>query len=181
MRIDEEESKIYYILDIIIKWIIDMLLVIVFSLFVVQYYFDSVEVIGNSMNPVMANEEKVLINKLEYELNEPERFDIIAYRTRTGSVSVKRIIGLPGETVQIVDNVIYIDGEAIKDEYYKGKYESGYSQEGIVVGKNEYFVMGDNRNVSEDSRFEYVGNIDKKDILGKTWFVCFPINKLRMI
>lgn len=181
MRIDTDETKIYFILDVIIKWIIDILLVVTFSLFIVHYYFDSVDVVGNSMNPVVENEEKVLINKLAYELKSPERFDVIAYKTRTGSVSIKRIIGLPGETIQIVDNVIYINGEAIKDDYFDGKYESGYLQDGIVIGDNEYVVMGDNRNVSEDSRFEYVGNISREDILGKTWFVYYPLSKLRVI
>ncbi len=181
MRIDSDEIKKNFILDVILKWIVDIVLVVVFSLLVVEYYGESVDVVGNSMNPIVEDNEKVLINKLEYEINEPERFDIVAYKTKSGGISVKRIIGLPGETVQIVDNVIYIDGEPIEDEYYKGKFESGYVDEALVIGDNEYFLMGDNRNVSEDSRFEYVGNVSKDKILGKVWFVCFPISKLRMI
>ena len=181
MRMEIEESKLNFIFEVILKWIIDILLVVVFAFMIIYYYGDSVDVIGNSMNPVMENNEKVLLDKMSYKLNEPERFDIIAYKTRTGETSVKRIIGLPGETIQIVDNVIYIDGEVVEDVYYEGKYESGYASEGIVMGENEYFVMGDNRNVSEDSRFEYVGNINGDDILGKAWFVCYPLTKLRML
>ena len=176
-----ENSKKNLIFDVIIKWIVDIILVIVFALFIINYYGDCVLVVGNSMNPIIENDEKVLLDKLSYDVKEPKRFDIIAYTSRSNDVSVKRIIGLPGETVQIIDNTIYIDGEELEDVYYDGKFESGYVDEAIIVGDNEYFVMGDNRNVSEDSRFEYVGNIQREDILGKVWFVCFPFNKLRMI
>lgn len=181
MRVGSEDTIKNLILDDILKWIIDIILVVVIALFVVNYYGESVNVIGNSMNPIVENDEKVLIDELTYTLKEPERFDIIAYTTRSGDVSIKRIIGLPGETVQIVDNTIYIDGEAIKDVFFEGKFESGYIDEAMVIGDNEYFVMGDNRNVSEDSRFEYVGNVSKDDILGKVWFAYYPFTKLRMI
>lgn len=181
MKIGQDDSIKNFIFDIVLKWIIDITIVVVLALFVTDYYCSSVDVVGNSMNPIVSNEEKVLIDKLSYEIKEPERFDIIAYKTRSGEISVKRIIGLPGETIQIVDNRIYIDGEKIEDTYFDGKFESGYINEALVIGDNEYFVMGDNRNVSEDSRFEYVGNIDKSNVLGKAWFVCYPFNKLRMI
>lgn len=181
MKIGSDDSIKYLIIDDILKWIIDIVLVVIIALFVINYYGESVDIIGNSMNPIVENDEKVLLDELSYELGQPERFDIVAYTTRSGEVSVKRIIGLPGETIQIVDNVIYIDGEVIKDNFYKGKFESGYVDEAIVIGDNEYFVMGDNRNVSEDSRFEYVGNVSKEDILGKVWFAYYPFTKLRMI
>ncbi len=181
MKIGQDDSVKNLILDDIIKWIIDLIIVVVISLFVIDYYCTSTLVVGNSMNPIVSNDEKVLIDCLSYEIKEPERFDVIAYETRSGEISVKRIIGLPGETIQIVNNEIYVDGVEIKDTFYDGKFESGYVNNAIVIGDNEYFVMGDNRNVSEDSRFEYVGNIEKEKILGKVWFVCYPFNKLRMI
>ncbi len=181
MKAGSEDSIKYLIIDEILKWIIDILLVIVIALFVVNYYGHSVDIVGNSMNPIVENDEKVLLDELSYELKTPQRFDVIAYKTRSGELSVKRIIGLPGETVQIIDNTIYIDGEVLQDKYYKGKFETGYVDEPIVIGDNEYFVMGDNRNVSEDSRFEYVGNISREDILGKVWFAYYPFTKLRMI
>jgi len=181
MRINDEDSKKNLIFDVILKWVVDIILVVVFALFIINYYGESAVVSGNSMNPIVENEEMVLLDQLSYELKEPKRFDVIAYVSRSGDVSIKRIIGLPGETVQIIDNTIYIDGEEIEDKYFEGKFESGYVDEAIVIGDNEYFVMGDNRNVSEDSRFEYVGNISREDILGKIWFVCYPFNKLRML
>ncbi len=181
MKIGSDDTIKYIILDDILKWIIDFVLVVVIALFVVNYYGESVDVIGNSMNPIVENDEKVLLDELVYTIKEPERFDIVAYRTRSGEISIKRIIGLPGETVQIVDNIIYIDGEAIEDSYFEGKFESGYVEDAMVIGENEYFVMGDNRNVSEDSRFEYVGNISRNDILGKVWFAYYPFTKIRMI
>ena len=135
MRIDSDEVKKNFILDVILKWIVDIIIVVVIAIFVVNYYGESVDVVGNSMNPVFKNEEKVLIDQLAYKINEPERFDIIAYKTKSGEISIKRIIGLPGETIQIVDNTIYIDGEAIEDKYYKGKFESGYIDEAMVIGE----------------------------------------------
>lgn len=175
---DNEKSTI---IDEIIKWFVDIVLAVIIAIFVITYFCYDVDISGNSMNPILEDREKVLINELSYEIKAPERFDVVAYISRGNEISVKRIIGLPGETVQIVDNIIYIDGEPLKDTYYEGKFESGYVKEAVVIGNDEYFVMGDNRNVSEDSRFEYVGNIKAKDILGKVWFVCAPFKKIRII
>ena len=94
---------------------------------------------------------------------------------------VKRVIGLPGEEIQIVDSKIYINGEEIEDRYCDGNFESGSASSTIKINDNEYFVMGDNRHLSQDSRFEYVGNIKRSDILGKAWLIISPFSKIRMI
>ena len=166
--------------DIILKWITDIIVVILIAVLFIIYYCDKAQVVGNSMAPELSNEETILIDKLSYTLGQPERFDVIAYNSETGII-IKRIIGLPGEKIKIVDSKIYINGKELKDIYFEGKYESGNLSTEIEIGTDEYFVMGDSRNVSEDSRFSYVGNINIKDILGIAWFVAAPFDKMGFI
>jgi len=175
--------------DKVIKWIADIITVALFAFFIVSYLGDRSEVIGSSMAPGLESSQVVLIDKLSYELREPDRFDVIIYRSKTGDQKcyVKRIIALPGETVQIIDNQIYItsrEGEkyCLEDKYCQvEKFESGYADEPVTVGSNEYFVLGDNRNLSEDSRFSYVGNIKKSDILGKAWLIASPFGDIGFV
>ena len=166
--------------DIILKWMADIIVVILIAVLFIIYYCDKAGVIGSSMSPELSNGETVLVDKLSYTLGEPERFDVIVYNTDSGTV-VKRIIGLPGEKIKIIDSQIYINGKVLEDVYFEGKYESGNVNTEIEIGPDEYFVMGDNRNVSEDSRFSYVGNINIKDIIGIAWFVAAPFDKMGFI
>ena len=172
------------IVDEILKWIIDIIAVGLITLFLIIYLCEGAGVTGNSMSPVISNGEQVLINKFSYVLGEPERFDVIIYRTEEGT-SVKRIIGLPGEEIRIEESKIYIrnnDGEQVlEDIYFEGKFEPGYVDEYVKIPETEYFVMGDNRNVSEDSRFEYVGNVRKKDIIGEVWLIYAPFNRIGFV
>jgi len=173
------------IVDEILKWIIDIVAIIALAVFFVIYMCDSADMVGNSMSPALANGESVLINKIAYELGEPERFDIIVYRDDEDEASIKRIIGLPGEQIKIADSKIYIkdaEGEhVLEDIYCKEKFEAGYVSEYVEIPLGEYFVMGDSRNLSEDSRFEYVGNISEDDILGKAWLISTPFNRIGFI
>lgn len=174
-----------FVLDVVLKWVIDVVAVICFTVFMIIYLCDSANMTGNSMSPTLNNAENVLINKFSYELGEPERFDIIVYKNDEGGETIKRIIGLPGEEIKIEDSRIYIkndNGEQVlEDIYFDGKYEPGYVSEYIKIPMGEYFVMGDSRNVSEDSRFEYVGNIKKEDILGKAWLIYSPFSRIGLI
>lgn len=166
--------------DVILKFVIDIIVVVTLAFFVIFFFCDKSTVIGSSMSTELSNGEVVLINKMAYRLGDPERFDVIVYKTENGT-GIKRIIGLPGEKIKIEDSKIYINGELLEDEYFKDNYESGYAEKEIEIGPDEYFVMGDNRNVSEDSRFSYVGNIEYDDILGKAWFIASPFNRLGFI
>ena len=141
-----------------------------------------VNVNGNSMNPTLSNKDSLWLNKLTYHFQDPERFDIVVIDTdlNGGEYIIKRVIGLPSETVQIKDQMVYINGKRLQSDIY-GKEpieDAGEASKPISLGKNEYFVLGDNRNHSDDSRFPEVGVIKKKRIMGKTPFRLLPLNKI---
>ena len=175
--------------DKIIKWIADILAVALIAFFLCIYLGDRVEVIGSSMSPQLTSKQLVLVDKISYELGEPKRFDVIVYKNKgdNSQYYIKRIIGLPGEGVTITDNTIYItkqDGTTFElNDIYSNtdKFENGQAAEMVVIGNNEYFVLGDNRNLSEDSRFSYVGNISGDDILGRAWLIASPFSKIGFV
>lgn len=172
------------VIDFILKWITDIIVVISIAFFFIFFLGDRVSVVGNSMSDQLKSGQRVLIDKMSYELRDVKRYDVIVYTSNLSGKDeyvIKRVIGLPGEEVQIVDNKIYINGIEIDDEYYDGSFESGSAAETIKVDDDEYFVMGDNRNLSQDSRFEYVGNIKSENIIGRPWLIISPFNKINII
>lgn len=170
--------------DIILKWVADVVTVIALAVFLILFLGEKTDVVGNSMADQMKNGQTILIDKISYELRDIKRFDVIVYESGIAGDEeyiIKRVIGLPGEEVQIVDSRLYINGEEMKDDYHKGNFESGYANQTIQLEDDEYFVMGDNRNLSQDSRFEYVGNVKKKNIVGRAWLIVSPFNKIGII
>lgn len=140
---------------------------------------------GESMEPTLYNKEYLWVSKLDYLMNDPERFDVVIFPVDYYGEErhfVKRIIGLPGETVYIdADGVIYINNEVLKEGYGKeiiADYTRQRAAEPILLGEDEYFVLGDNRNHSSDSRFDSVGDIYRDDILGKVVARVWPLNKI---
>lgn len=130
---------------------------------------------GDSMRPVLKNGDVVLVNRLIYEIKSPARGDIVVFRpggNESSHYSIKRIVGLPGETVQIIDGSVYIDGEEADSEIHVSEIEyAGVAGEPVELGEDEYFVIGDNAGVSDDSRMEDIGNVNRSDICGEAWFV----------
>lgn len=170
--------------DIILKWVTDVVVIVVLAVFVILTLGERTQVIGNSMADKVKSGQTILIDKISYELRDVRRFDVIVYKsalTGDDEYVIKRVIGLPGEEIQIVDNKVYINGEEIEDKYHKGNFESGYANQAIKLGDDEFFVMGDNRNLSQDSRFEYVGNVKKDDIVGRAWMIISPFQKIGLI
>ena len=130
---------------------------------------------GDSMNPALKNGDVVLVNRLVYQIKSPARGDIIVFRpggNEKTHYSIKRVVGLPGETVQIIDGSVYIDGEKAERDIYTSDIEyAGTAEEPVELGENEYFVIGDSAGVSDDSRTEDVGSVRLEDICGEAWFV----------
>lgn len=166
------------ILKEILSTSIYILVVLVITFLIVKYVAVRTEVIGPSMEPTLQSEDNLIVEKVSYRFHEPERFDVIVFPFRYAERTyyIKRIIGLPGETIQIdEDGNIYINGEILKENYGKEVIKSpGLASEPILLGQNEYFVLGDNRNDSADSRDPSVGNVYRKDIIGKAWIRFWP-------
>lgn len=149
---------------------------------VITFVGQRTEVEGASMENTLHNGDNLIVDKLSYRFHDPERFDIIVFpfQFQDNTYYIKRIIGLPGETVQIMDDgSIYINGERLEENYGMEviKPETiGRAAEPIELGDDEYFVMGDNRNNSSDSRTDMVGNIKRENIIGKAWLRIWPVS-----
>lgn len=137
------------------------------------------------MEPRLTNGDNLIVDKISYRFKDPERFDIIVFPFQydQNTFYIKRIIGLPGETVSIdYDGNIYIDGEVLEEGYGKETIQDpGLAYTPITLGEDEYFVMGDNRNNSSDSREASVGNIRREDIIGRAWLRIYPFDKVGFI
>lgn len=133
-------------------------------------FFEKARVYGHSMEPVLKDDQTVLVDKLAYRLGEPERFDVIVFRDRReeGRYYMKRIVGLPGETVQIADGRVTIDGVLLEEPSEREEIrDARRASEPVVLGQAEYFVLGDNRNGSSDSRDSDIGNVSAEQIIGR--------------
>lgn len=158
-----------------------LLVVLVVTYLIVCFVGQRTEVVGSSMESTLSNGNNVIVDKITYRFRDPERYDIIVFpfQHEKGTYYIKRIIGLPGETVRIdEDGVIYINDTELVEFYGKEIIaDPGIAKDGITLGDDEYFVMGDNRNNSSDSREASVGNIKRKDILGRAWLRIWPLHQ----
>lgn len=164
----------------IISTLLYLLGVLCLTWLVLVYVGQRTEVKGASMEATLADGDNLIVDKITYRFKDPERFDIIVFpfHYKEDTYYIKRIIGLPGETVQIDEQgTIYINGEVLSESYGKEVIQPehvGIAAEPIVLGEDEYFVLGDNRNNSSDSRVEVVGNIHRDDIIGRAWLRIWP-------
>lgn len=169
----------------ILNFSLYIFIILVLTLVVVTYVGQRTVVVGHSMENTLSDQDNLLVDKLSYRFHEPKRFDIIVFPFQYADQTyyIKRIIGLPGENVRIDEHgAIYINDELLDEAFGREKIEDpGLAIEGITLGKDEYFVLGDNRNDSSDSRFVSVGNIHKSQILGKACFRIYPFKKLGLI
>lgn len=164
-----------------------LLCVLAVSWLLVHFVIQRTEVSQSSMETTLSSGDQLFVDKLSYRFREPERFDIIVFPLRgtEDTYYIKRIIGLPGEVVQIgQDGSIYIDGERLEESYGReviNPQHLGRAAEPIQLGEDEYFVMGDNRNNSTDSRSASVGNIRRDELIGKAWVRIWPFAKFGVL
>lgn len=162
-----------------------LLAVLVMTFLVVTYVGQRTMVIGSSMEPMLSDGDNLIVDKISYRFHDPQRFDIIVFPFRYAEKTyyIKRIIGLPGETVYIdEEGTIFIDGALLEENYGKEVIaDPGRAYEPITLGEDEYFVLGDNRNNSSDSRDPVVGNIHREEFVGKAWMRIWPFSKMGMI
>ncbi len=161
------------------KWAVDLVAVMCLAWFLVYSFCGQVRVSGNSMQPLLDARDVVLVNRLAYDLGKPGRFDVVVFEREDAKKNVKRVIGLPGETVQIKDGLVFIDGSPLKAQNGLEQVSlAGMAENPIALGEDEYFLLGDNRDSSEDSRFANIGNVKREQIQGKVWLRILPLLKL---
>lgn len=178
----EKNSKASFIKELLVYAVIIILCVTIVPRYVIQ----RTQVDGRSMMNTLHDEESLLVEKVTYHFKNPDRFDIITFYPQGRDHEeyyIKRVIGLPGETVQITGNTIYIDGEVLKESYGREPMESGgIAEEPIKLGEDEFFVLGDNRNESIDSRDgDDVGVVNRKNIDGHAILRIYPFSEFGII
>ena len=144
---------------------------------------------GHSMQPVLDDGDSIIIERVSYFFGEPERYDIVVFPVDSKEESeekvyyVKRIIGMPGDIVQIIDGHVYVNGLQLKDDIY-GKadiIDAGIVSNPVQLAEDEYFVLGDNRNMSSDSRYEIVGMVKRSEISGKAFCCIWPFKDFKKL
>ena len=168
----------YDLLREVIVWTFQIAVVCLLAFVCVHYFGQRVSVIGDSMNPELKNGNITLISKAAYTMGKPKRGDVVAFKPNGNEGShyyIKRIVALPGETVEVVEGKIVVNGREIKERYETTEIEElGILSEPVTLKNNEYFVLGDDRQNSEDSRSADIGSVKRSEIDGKVWFVVSP-------
>lgn len=181
IKVSKVPKFIFAIKEAIIYISISMAIILGMRWFVVQH----VRVEGTSMVPTLVDDQHLLIEKISYRFKEIERFDIVVFRPYYNEKNifyVKRVIGLPGETVQIKDNTIFIDGKPLEENYSEDVYTDGkMAISEMQLGDEDYFVLGDNRDVSKDSREAEIGLLNRKSIIGRAWLSIYPTDTIGLI
>jgi len=162
-----------------------LLVVLCLTYLVITYVGQRTQVIGSSMEATLSNDDNLIVDKISYRFHDPIRYDIIVFPFQYAEETyyIKRVIGLPGETVRIDEaGTIYINDQVLDESYGKEIIEMpGRAFEPILLGEDEYFVLGDNRNNSSDSRDPSVGNIKKGNIIGKAFIRIWPFSKFGIL
>ena len=182
----DERKKRMKILREIFGWIIYILIVIFVTYLIVTYVGQRTKVSGPSMEATLHDGDNLIVDKISYRFREPERFEIIVfpYQYAEDTYYIKRIIGMPGETIQIKDGYVYINDELLEEDIYGKEIidetKKGIADEPIVLGDDEYFVMGDNRNNSSDSRDTSVGVLKRTQLVGRAWLRVYPFESFEV-
>ena len=154
-------------------WLILTVAAVLVAVLIALAFFRTVEMSGDSMEPEIYSGQRVWVNRLVYQMSQPARDDVIVFyggagRTRT---YVKRVVAVGGDTVRITDGVLYVNGEAQDDTAYDRMRDAGIAAQEITLQSGEFFVLGDNRNNSEDSRSANIGLVTRDQVMGRVWRV----------
>ena len=161
-----------------------ILIAVAFAFVLIMCVGERTKVSGHSMEPHLHDHDQVLLDKLTYRFRDPKRYEIIVfpYKYEENTYYIKRIIGLPGETVQVKNGEVYIDGEILGEDYgAEAMEDAGIASEPIELGTDEYFVLGDNRNHSSDSRDPSVGVLRREDLIGRAWIRIYPFDEMGFV
>lgn len=163
------------------RWIFEIAVTLAFAALTAVLMFQTVTMQESAMEPTIEVGDSFFMNRVIYKFSSPKRGDIIVFRTDASddaALHIRRVIGLPGETILIRNGKIYIDGEEYMESgNYPAVTNPGLAENGVTLNSGEYFVLGDNRNNSEDSRYADIGMVKKRYIAGKLWFLCSPFEK----
>lgn len=162
----------------IFTWVRDIGIALIAVWLITSYVGQMTNVIGESMMPTLYDGDRLIIDKMSYRFNEVERFDVVVfpYKKNPSLNYIKRVIGLPGDTIDIAEGRVLVNGQPVDAQYGFDVIEDYGDNLPIVVPEGEFFVMGDNRNNSSDSRYIDVGTIRKEDLLGKAMVRIWPVN-----
>lgn len=167
------------------RWGFEIVVTLVLAAMVGIMLFQTVTMQESSMEPTIAVGDRFFINRVVYKFSSPKRGDLIVFRTNASddaALHIRRVIGLPGETVQISDGKILIDGKEYQEAgQFPEITNPGLASTTVTLESGQYFVLGDNRNNSEDSRYSDIGNVNKRYIVGKLWFTCSPFEKFGFV
>ena len=174
----EETNKLRRIVNLIV----DLVVVLSLAWLVVHELGAQIRIVGQSMTPELRGGDVVLMDQLTYDFEEPQRFDVVVFEREDHKDNVKRIIGLPGETVQIQGGYIYINGQYLEaDRELNQVALAGMAQNPITLAEDEYFLLCDNRDGSDDSRFANIGNVKREQIRGKVWLRLVPLIEIKLV
>ena len=169
----------------ILGYILYILVIIGLTWMIVTFVGQRTRVSGQSMETTLQDGDNLIVDKISYRFHDPSRYDIIVfpYKYEENTFYIKRIIGLPGETVQVKDGYTCINGKKLTSDIYGREFmdEPGIDEEPIKLGSDEYIVLGDNRNHSQDSRDPYVGVLKRSDLMGRAFVRIYPLNKFGVI
>ena len=173
-----KEKKInMHVISEILMWVFQIAVVLAFAFVIVYYAGEQISNIGDSMSPALENGDVVLVNRFIYKVKSPQMGDLIVFKPNGNENShyyIKRVVAGPGDTVQIKEGFLYVNDELVTDLPVGKISNAGMAEEPVSVEKDTYFVIGDNPNSSEDSRYADIENVNLKDIEGKPWYVLSP-------
>ena len=169
----------------ILSWIIECAIVICMAYVLVSTFGVRTNIVGPAMESTLQNDDDVFINKFIYMISRPKAGDVVVFLPNGNEKShyyIRRVVAVPGDTVQIQNGALYVNDELYNEQMDVASMEdAGIAADPITLGKDEYFVLGDNRNNSEDSRHNGMGLVDSDRIVGKLWFTISPWKKIGFV